>query len=126
MRCCHACCAAVRRAFIESAVLCVAHFSQLSSGRQVGCGIDMSTNLPLAWGSHATNPALSAKSGRITTEARSGRPRGVGFVRPDATQHGISDREAGGLRELCGCYRGDEGCKDGCGGKKTSHGAAPG
>src|SRR5256886_16307223 len=77
-RCCHACCAAVRRALSVSAVVCIAHFSQLSSGRHVGCGNEVSTNLPFACGSQVGNEALSAKSGRSRTGERSGRPRGVG------------------------------------------------
>ena len=84
---------------MESAVLCVAHFSQLSSGRQVGCANETSTNLPFACGSQATSPALSATSGKITTGARTGRPFGVGGLHASIVPS--SERTRGDTRSTC-------------------------
>ena len=91
--------AAVRRAFSVSAPFGAAHFSQLSSGRHVGCGNEMSTNLPFACGSHATNAALSATSGRTTTGARTGRPFGVGGLQASIVPSSVRTR--GDTRSMC-------------------------
>src|SRR5687768_15297535 len=47
---------------------------QLSSGRQVGCAIDTSTNFPRACGSHLTSSALSRTSGRMIVPPVTSRP----------------------------------------------------
>src|SRR5438445_11460134 len=84
---------------MESAVLCVAHFSQLSSGRQVGCANETSTNLPFACGSQATNAAVSATSGKITTGARTGRPFGDGGLHASIVPS--SEHTRGDTRSTC-------------------------
>src|SRR6266545_716797 len=59
----------------------------------------MSTNFPLAWGSQATNAALSATSGAITTGARTGRPRGVPGLQASIVPS--SERIRGASRSMC-------------------------
>ncbi len=58
--------AAVRSARIRSKSAGMAHRSQFSSGRQVGCGKEMATNFPRTVGSQAWKAAGSARSGSST------------------------------------------------------------
>ncbi len=98
-RCVHACCAAVRRAFIESTVAGVPQRSQLVSGRQVGWAKETRTNLPFACGSQAANAALSGTSGRITTGARTILPFGVPGLQASIIPS--SERTRGATRSMC-------------------------
>ena len=61
-----------RSSFIFSKDSSVANSSQLSSVRPVGCGIDMSTNLPFTLGNQFSNSIESATSGIIIQLAFSG------------------------------------------------------
>ena len=70
----HASAAASRRCFICSNDSAVAHLAQFSSGRQVGCAKEISTNLPRACGSQAANSCSVRKSGSTTAGPCTGWP----------------------------------------------------
>ncbi len=59
----------------------------------------MSTNFPFPCGSQDTNALLSAKSGRMVTGARTGRPFGVGGLHASTVPS--SERTRGATRSMC-------------------------
>ena len=60
---------------------------------------EISTNLPFVCGSHATNAAVSGKSGMMMTAARTGRPFGVGGLHASIVPS--SERTRGATRSMC-------------------------
>ncbi len=96
-RCAHACTAAWRSARTRSKSAGTAQRCQLSSGRQVGWGKLIITNLPRTLGSHARNAALSARSGSTAT------PPSTGAVVPGlhASIMDSSVRTRGETRSTC-------------------------
>ena len=93
----HAWRAVSRLAFICSNDSSVAHSSQSASGRQVGCGSEVRTNLPFTSGSQAWNSVESATSPRNTTPAFT-LPRVPGL---QASIMPSSVRTRGSTRSMC-------------------------